>query len=100
MSSDLAIRAQAAPWHNGIEIMITDGDAVACNLSMEKVPEGQTVAPTMTITNQAAQSLMDELWHAGLRPSEGSGSAGSLKATERHLEDMRTLVFSRSTGGK
>ena len=29
----------------------------------------------------------------GIRPSEGSGSAGSLAATERHLHDMRALVF-------
>jgi len=36
---------------------------------------------------------MDELWQCGLRPSEGSGSAGSLAATERHLADMRKLAF-------
>jgi hypothetical protein len=36
---------------------------------------------------------MDQLWQCGLRPSEGTGSAGSLAATQRHLEDMRALVF-------
>jgi hypothetical protein len=36
---------------------------------------------------------MDELWHAGIRPTEGAGSAGAMAATQRHLEDMRTLVF-------
>ena len=40
-----------------------------------------------------AQQLMDELYAAGVRPSEGQGSAGAMKATERHLEDMRSLVF-------
>jgi hypothetical protein len=29
----------------------------------------------------------------GLRPSEGTGSAGALAATERHLKDMQRLVF-------
>jgi hypothetical protein len=36
---------------------------------------------------------MDELWRVGLRPTEGSGSAGSLAATERHLSDMQRIAF-------
>jgi hypothetical protein len=40
-----------------------------------------------------AQELIDKLWQAGYRPTEGKGSAGALVATERHLEDMRRLVF-------
>lgn len=36
---------------------------------------------------------MDALWHCGLRPSEGTGSAGSLAATEKHLKDMRAIAF-------
>lgn len=47
----------------------------------------------LSLTKEAAQQLMDELWHVGLRPTEGTGSAGSLAATERHLADMRHLVF-------
>ncbi len=39
-----------------------------------------------------AQGLVDQLWACGLRPTEGSGSAGSLAATEKHLQDMRALV--------
>lgn len=35
---------------------------------------------------------MDELWAAGLRPSDGTGNAGQLGATERHLADMRAIV--------
>ena len=51
------------------------------------------VLPPVTLDKTAAQKLIDELWDCGLRPSEGSGSAGCLAATQRHLEDMRTLVF-------
>lgn len=40
-----------------------------------------------------AQALMDDLWTCGLRPTEGAGSAGALAATQRHLEDMRTLAL-------
>lgn len=57
---------------------------------------GACLHPTFSLTPDAAQQLIDELWRAGLRPTEGSGSAGSLAATERHLEDMRALVFKTS----
>ena len=39
------------------------------------------------------QSLADQLWDCGFRPSEGKGSAGSLAATQEHLADMKTLLF-------
>ncbi len=48
--------------------------------------------PYLEIPKHAAQKLIDDLWDCGLRPSEGSGSAGQLAATQRHLEDMRKLV--------
>jgi hypothetical protein len=48
--------------------------------------------PTCTLTMEAAQQLMDQLWVCGLRPTEGTGSAGSLAATEKHLNDMRAIV--------
>lgn len=49
--------------------------------------------PALTLNKTSAQQLMDDLWTCGLRPSEGTGSAGALAAVNRHLEDMRTLVF-------
>lgn len=52
----------------------------------------QKLEPTLSLTAETAQRLMDELWHVGLRPAAGAGSAGQLAATERHLDDMRRLV--------
>lgn len=49
--------------------------------------------PTLQLRGETAQYLMDQLWQCGLRPTEGTGSAGSLAATQRHLDDMRALVF-------
>ncbi|PZP97528.1 MAG: hypothetical protein DI587_17165 [Variovorax paradoxus] len=49
--------------------------------------------PTIELGPTDAQLLMDELWRAGLRPTEGTGSAGSLAATERHLKDMQRIAF-------
>jgi hypothetical protein len=53
--------------------------------------------PTLSLRQDEAQQLMDELWRVGLRPSEGTGSAGAMAAVQAHLADMRTLVFK---GGK
>lgn len=90
------IRAQSAPWRRAVELYIAseDGKSRARNVIMERVEnEGVAYEPSFELTTDAAQTLMDDLWHAGLRPTEGAGSAGALKAVERHLEDMRTLVF-------
>jgi hypothetical protein len=46
----------------------------------------------LTIDLQNMQQLMDDLWAAGVRPTEGSGSAGSMAAAQAHLQDMRVLV--------
>lgn len=61
-------------------------------ISIEKVKEGSYSIPFVSMEIKEAQRLMDELWDCGIRPSEGSGSAGSLKATQNHLEDMRKIV--------
>ena len=52
-------------------------------------------APTIEVKSDTAQQLMDQLWTCGVRPTEGTGSAGSLKATEAHLDDMRVIVFNK-----
>lgn len=56
-------------------------------------PSGAFVEPMLSMPPAGAQLLMDELWRIGFRPSEGTGSAGSLAATERHLKDMREIAF-------
>ncbi len=73
-----------------------DGYAYAKEVIVHKEDETVPVtSPTMHIANHAAQLLMDDLWQAGLRPSEGSGSAGALRAVERHLADMQKIAFSQ-----
>lgn len=94
----LKIRAQRTPWAAGVELLIVEHRGgrryVAEPITMaEASDDGLGVEPTATIDPAAAQALMDDLWHCGLRPSEGSGSAGSLAATERHLKDMQAIAF-------
>lgn len=96
----MKIRAQSGVWRHDVEILIVeqwqDGQAVAKPLEFEVVKEGHRIEPTIRITTREAQQLMDDLWQCGLRPSEGTGSAGALKATQNHLQDMRRLVFEPS----
>lgn len=55
--------------------------------------EGALPAATLVLAPSDAQLFMDELWNVGIRPSEGTGSAGQLSATQAHLKDMQRLVF-------
>lgn len=90
------MRAQSAPWRRAVELYIASPDRKARvkEVVIEEVSHEHFVEePSFVIDNEAAQVLMDDLWNAGLRPTEGTGSAGSLKATERHLEDMRKIAF-------
>lgn len=95
--NEVKVRAHAAPWNAGVEFLIVSGTAVAKSIVMEEHPPGMCCQPSFSLDYAQAQTLMDDLWVAGLRPTEGTGSAGALAATQRHLDDMRTLVFQ---GGK
>lgn len=96
MSDELKMRAQSAPWLNGVEVLITHGRAVA-KIQFEEIADGTCYDPDsiLRLSIPEAQTLMDDLWQAGLRPTEGRGSAGSLRATESHLADMRKIAFKK-----
>jgi hypothetical protein len=72
------------------------GVAVAQPLTLVPHAEGQAYEPTVRLEREIAQVMIDRLWDCGLRPSEGTGSAGSLAATQKHLEDMRAIAFAKS----
>ena len=89
--------AQKLPWGRGVELALRDIEtgSIASPIIFTKVEQGNYAPPMCTLSTKEAQSLIDSLWDCGLRPSEGSGSAGALAATQKHLEDMRTLVFKK-----
>ena len=94
----LEVRAKRESWSDGVELLVLvrddRGTSIAKPVILERIEEGTYVSePTMRLSNQAAQMLIDELWFCGLRPSEGTGSAGSLAATERHLKDMQAVAM-------
>lgn len=95
MKDSIKIMALSAPWHGGIQLLITQGKAVATNFTLEEMPEDQVIDPSLTINLDAAQALMDDLWHSGIRPTEGKQATGTLRAIENHLEDMRIIAFDK-----
>lgn len=67
---------------------------VALPLKFEPLQDRLIITdPTIRMSLDQAQRLMDELWNCGLRPSEGTGSAGALAATQKHLEDMQAIAI-------
>ncbi len=54
---------------------------------------GEAVRPFLELEESEAQNLIDTLWQAGLRPSDGTGSAGQLAATQAHLEAMQDIAI-------
>lgn len=92
------IRVQSAPWNAALEVLIHDRSthAVAVNIEMKTLTDEEAATwrpPVMTLATESAQTLMDDLWRCGLRPSEGAGSAGALSATQKHLDDMRKIAL-------
>lgn len=89
----MKIFAQREIYSDTIEIRMRHDDRIAQPVVFTVTPPNSYAPPALLLPNDDAQRLMDELWNCGLRPSEGSGSAGSLAATERHLADMRSMAF-------
>jgi hypothetical protein len=91
------IRAQRELWNDTIAIHMAErkpfGLFVAQTATFTEQPEGSFHEPFLRLQLADAQRLMNELWDCGLRPSEGTGSAGSLKETEKHLTDMQRIAF-------
>ncbi len=99
--SNIKIRAQSAPWDGGIEIAVMSRSEsetgptrlhYASNLTFQEITLGERLEPLLRLSRDQGQTLMDDLWNAGIRPTEGTGSAGSLAATQKHLDDYRKLV--------
>lgn len=79
---------QLEPTQSGVKPV-----GVANNLMISEINPGEFHPPLTHLNMTHAQRLMDDLWACGLRPSEGTGSAGALAATQGHLTDLRKVLF-------
>lgn len=98
--NDYRLRAEREPWNDSISFMFIEKldnghKAYGTTVVMQTIEQTayKINEPTFRLSMEAAQVLIDNLWDCGLRPSEGSGSAGALAATQAHLKDMQQLTF-------
>lgn len=91
----MRIRTIKKDWLYGVCFQIQEGNTFVEKLTFKKFNMGESTPDTGTMKIEEAQVLMDDLWACGTRPTEGSGSAGSLKAAESHLEDLRKVAFAK-----
>ena len=93
----MEIRATRQPawWGDGVEIRILDRERreYVSKVEMMLAKDGDEVPVAVRLSPDQAQALIDGLWECGLRPTEGTGSAGALAAVERHLADMKKVAF-------
>lgn len=79
--------------HYLLERVLND-DGSSLGFKMDFLPQQPQLSssPSFQLNVQEAQKLMDDLWNCGLRPSEGTGSAGALAATQEHLKFATGIV--------
>lgn len=49
--------------------------------------------PTLRLDDDMFMALVDAIHNNGYKPREGKYTEGKLEATEKHLDDMRKIVF-------
>ncbi len=96
----LEARIRRNPWNRKVQIAILDDShstseflRVAQPVIMHDRNINEEPSPAFELEDEAAQLLLDELWRAGFRPTEGVDNAGQLKATQNHLGDMKKIAF-------
>lgn len=99
MNEYVKVTAARSPAVGGIEFHIVerqptyDGFRVGHVVMEEKVDEAVWYPPAFWLTEHNAQKLMDDLWNAGIKPSDYGDAEGALKSTKDHLQDMRRIAF-------
>lgn len=93
------LSAVLTPWRRRLDIRLgmrisEHHIAIAQPLTfVEEKDEAQEIAPFLSLGPDDWQTLMDEMWRAGIRPTSGAGTQSEAGAMERHLADMRKLAF-------
>ena len=84
---DFGVCLRNADQHNG------EVTHIAEPWKMRPYEKGALADPCITIHDDDAQALMDSLWKAGIRPSNGEGNVGQIGAMREHLEDTKESVI-------
>lgn len=93
---DMTLRANRSLWSNHVELAAFTTfpkEMQVASILWEPADPMAEVKPFVRIMPEQAQVLMDDLWRAGIRPTEAAGSAGAMRAAERHIQDLRQVAF-------
>lgn len=96
-SMDTQVRAFSDMMCNGVKIYavgpLRDGKRPVGVMHWEECDQMDEYPVALRVPVEQAQGLMDDLWNAGVRPTDGNGSAGAMRAAERHIADLRAVAF-------
>lgn len=85
-------------WRDGVTILpfVIDYNQrkrqKIAKIEWEEVKESTPISTgedTFHLLPTEAQELMDDLWQCGIRPTEGTGSAGAMQEAQNHIKDLR-----------
>jgi hypothetical protein len=83
--------------NNQIEIINKIDNGIMCSI-VQSI--GQDIAPTASIRTEDMREIVRAFvkyaQEQGFKSSDETFNKGKLEATEKHLEDMRTLVFKKN----
>jgi len=96
---NLLWRAQSTVYRESVDLVAVQrwGDkiAVAKPMAFKLVEQDRHLAisaPTLELHPDSAQSLMQALWDAGVRPNDGAGSDAEVGALKHHRAFTEDLV--------
>lgn len=90
----IEVHAEYRDFGHALHIAVTIGDSIAMPLQFQPM-EGWATPPLVDARHgkEFMQAMLDRAWSLGLRPAGFHDVPNTMAATNRHLEDMRTLVF-------
>lgn len=99
MNGKLELRGYYRIWNDDYAFFLGRAEggrrSIARDFTFEDVNVGINPEPSFALDHDMAQQLVNQLWDAGIRPSQGKQSEGVTAAQGRHLEDMRAITFAK-----
>lgn len=72
--------------------------AIAKPIELERHDPSMVYAqePTIMLSEEEAQVLIDNLWNAGLRPTDAKDKSEVVNAMKEHIGDLRKIALNNS----
>lgn len=100
MREEISVHIAPTGWNDSYPVWLVHTDSegkkrVAPPCVFIETKEGESQAPSLNLSHDAAQELMNRLWNLGLRPRNGVGTLAHVDAMKEHIADLRRVAFSR-----